>query len=199
MAEPLVYQYRLRTEKGAWLADVILRSDGFFATVSDWGNYAFRWTAPGREFRAFVVQLAGQGDYVCSKLETRDWWDGARTLKRIREHILTYRRDGTYSKEKAAEAWQSLADALGCWSGRDAKDCDEIGIDQFAVWCHDTELEMPYEFASYDYPPDVRGFCENVMPALATAIREELLAAAQALALQHEREAWESEGGAVHG
>ncbi|NNC01932.1 hypothetical protein HJC10_03565 [Corallococcus exiguus] len=199
MADPLVYQYRLRTEKGAWLADVILRSDGFFATVSDWGNYSFRWTAPGREFRAFVAHLAGQDDYVCSKLETRDWWDGARTLKRIREHILTYRRDGIYSKETAAEAWQSLADALGRWSGRDARNDDEIRIDEFSVWCTNTTLDEPYEFASYDYPPDVRGFCENVMPALAAAIRGELQAETQALALRHEREAWESEGGAIHG
>ncbi|WP_223643979.1 hypothetical protein [Corallococcus sp. EGB] len=176
MAEPLVYQYRLRTEKGAWLADVILRSDGFFATVSDWGSYAFRWTAAGGEFRAFVAQLERQDDYVCSKLESRDWWDGSRTLKRIREHVLTSRRDGTYSKEKAAEAWESLSDALGAWSRRDARDYDEIAIDQFSVWCTNTSVSAPYEFAAYDYPPDVRGFCENVMPALATAIRAQLQA-----------------------
>ncbi|MBN8472294.1 hypothetical protein JYJ95_37815 [Corallococcus exiguus] len=178
MGEALVYQYRLRTAKGAWLADVILRSDGFFATVSDWGSYAFRWSAPGGEFRAFVAQLEGQTSYVCSKLEKRDWWNGERTLKRIREHILTNRRDGTYSKEKAAKAWQSLADALGCWNGRDARDYDELDLDQFSNWCSNTSLSDPYEFASYDYPPDVRGFCENVMPALAAAIRAQLHAEA---------------------
>ncbi|WP_426751753.1 hypothetical protein [Myxococcus sp. Y35] len=178
MAEPTVYQYRLRTPKGAWLADVILRSDGFFATVSDWGNYAFRWTSPGRPFREFVAGLETSPDYVCSKLEKRDWWDARATLKSIREHIIEYRRDGSYSKEEAKEAWESVVEALGCWSRREARSVDEMDIGQFMAWCAETKVEMPYEFGRYDYPPDVRSFAREVMPALATAIREQLKAEA---------------------
>ncbi|NOK32374.1 hypothetical protein HMI49_04055 [Corallococcus exercitus] len=174
MAELHVYQYRLRTEKGAWLADVILRSDGYFSTVSDWGNYAFRWTAPGREFRAFVAHLAGQDDYVCSKLSQRTWFDGAATLKSIREHILTSRRDGSWTKEHAAKEWQALAEALGRWSGREARSCDSMDLYEYFRWHDGTSIDDASELASYNYEPDVRGFCENVMPALATAIRAQL-------------------------
>ncbi|WAM23780.1 hypothetical protein [Myxococcus sp. NMCA1] len=181
MAEPTVYQYRLRTPEGYWLADVVMRSDGYFSTVSDWGNYAFRWTNPGCEFRAFVARLEKDPGYVCSKLGRSDWWDGKRTLKAIREHIIEYRRDGSYSKEEAKEAWESVVKALGCWHRRDARSIDEIDIGQFAVWCAGTEVEMPYEFARNDYPPDVRSFAREVMPVLAAAIREQLKAEAAAV------------------
>ncbi|GHG79835.1 hypothetical protein [Comamonas sp. JC664] len=174
MTEPTIYQYRLRTPAGAWLADVVMRSDGYFSTVSDWGNYAYRWPRPGGEFRAFVARLGA--DYVCSTLGKRDWWDGTQTLRNIREHILEWRKDGSYTKAEAAEAYDSLARALGCWDRKEARDYNEIAIDQFSVWCHDTDVEMPYELGHYDYPPEVRGFCREVMPALASAIREQLAA-----------------------
>lgn len=99
MSAPTVWQYRLRTPKGAWLADVILRSDGFFASVSGFGNYAFRWGSPGMPFREFMARLGDRDDhsYVCSKLGRQDWWDGTATLKAIREYICTARREGGWT------------------------------------------------------------------------------------------------------
>lgn len=180
MSAPTVWQYRVTNDKGRWLADVVLRSDGFFATVSDWGNYAFRWTHPGMPFRAFVAQLEGQVGYVCSKLARADWWDGEKTLKRIREHITTARREGDMTKEEAAKEWQVLADALGCWGSREARDRDDIDRGEFHTWYLNTDIADAHEFARYDYQPDVRAFCAEVMPRLAALLRAELTADGQA-------------------
>lgn len=168
------YEYRLTTAKGRWIADVILRSDGFFATVSDWGNYAFRWTHPGEEFRSFVAQLEGQHDYVCSKLARRDWYDGEQTLKNIKERITSGRRDGWLTKERAAKEWENLTDACATFFTDGMSGVREIDLVQFHRFYENTSLNDAGELASYDYPHDMRGFCREVMPVLAKAIREEL-------------------------
>ena len=33
--------------KGAWLATIVIGDDGYFSTVSDYGNYAFYWSHAG--------------------------------------------------------------------------------------------------------------------------------------------------------
>jgi hypothetical protein len=59
-----------------------------FATVSDWGNYACRWSAPSSEFRNFLTGL--DGDYVRRYLMTgrlpASGRDGAQS-KAFVEHI----------------------------------------------------------------------------------------------------------------
>ncbi|WP_163998649.1 hypothetical protein [Pyxidicoccus caerfyrddinensis] len=177
MSAPTVWQHRVRGEKGQWLADVVLRSDGFFAAVSGWGSYAFRWTHPGMPFRAFVAQLEGQDSYVCSKLDRRDWFDGEATLKSIRQHILEYRRDGNMSKAEAAKEWDILTDIVGGGVKAEARDAGELDLYQYFQWHDRTGLGDASEFGVYGYHPDLRGFCREVMPRLATLLRAELAAA----------------------
>jgi hypothetical protein len=172
--EPKIYQYRLRTTNGRWAADVILRSDGYFSTVSDRGGYAYWWGSPGMEFRAFVAQLERQSDYVCSKLGRHDWYDAERTLRAIKQHILTYRREGSMTKQAARKEWEVLAEACGCYSTKELRDITEMDLLQFHRWYESTSIGDASEFARHDYKPDVRGFCEHVMPLLAEAIRAEL-------------------------
>lgn len=50
--------YTLRGEKGEWLGQVVLTSDGMFASVTDWGNLSYSWRSFGKEdFRQFIVSL----------------------------------------------------------------------------------------------------------------------------------------------
>ncbi|NTX08275.1 hypothetical protein [Myxococcus sp. CA040A] len=64
---PTVWQYVVRTEAGDWLADVVLRSDGSFFALSDWGGYGFRWTSTGSScFRSWASRL--DVGYVAGKL-----------------------------------------------------------------------------------------------------------------------------------
>lgn len=178
MSAPAVWQYRVTGEKGGWLADVILRADGFFATVSDWGSYAYRWTHPGMPFREFVAGLARPHDsYLCSKLERRDWFDGTQTLKNITGHICEYRRDGSMTKEEAAKEWDLLVDIIGDGLHVDLRN-EEMDLHQFHQWYSQTSIDAAHEFGRYDFRPDVRAFCAEVMPRLAALIRAELAAEA---------------------
>ena len=58
--------YTLRTENGSWLGQVVLTSDGMFASVTDYGNLSYAWRNFGDDFRQFIISL--NVDYFGSKL-----------------------------------------------------------------------------------------------------------------------------------
>lgn len=50
--------YTLRGEHGEWLGQVVLTSDGMFASVTDWGNLSYAWRSYGEgDFRKFICTL----------------------------------------------------------------------------------------------------------------------------------------------
>jgi hypothetical protein len=60
--------YTLYTENGQWLGQVVLTSDGMFASVTDYGNLSYSWRSFGNDFREFILSL--NVGYFGSKLYT---------------------------------------------------------------------------------------------------------------------------------
>jgi hypothetical protein len=61
--------YTVRDEKGEWLAQVVLTSDGLFASVTDYGNLSYAWRSFGNEdFRKFMTEI--NVEYFGTKLYT---------------------------------------------------------------------------------------------------------------------------------
>jgi hypothetical protein len=59
--------YTLRGEQGEWLGQIVLTSDGMFASVTDYGNLSHTWRSFGKgDFRAFIISL--NVEYFGSKL-----------------------------------------------------------------------------------------------------------------------------------
>ena len=59
--------YRLEKENGGWLGQIVLTSDGMFASVTDYGNFSFKWGAYGdMPFAEFMLSL--ETDYFAGKL-----------------------------------------------------------------------------------------------------------------------------------
>lgn len=50
--------YTLRNEDGSWLAQIVLTSDGMFASVTDYGNLSYAWRHTGMDdFKKFLIGL----------------------------------------------------------------------------------------------------------------------------------------------
>ncbi len=54
--------YTLRDEKGCWLGQIVLTSDGAFMSITDYGNFSFAWRSFGKErtleeFENFIRKL----------------------------------------------------------------------------------------------------------------------------------------------
>jgi len=61
--------YTLYSENGQWLGQVVLTSDGLFASVTDYGNLSYAWRSYGdKDFREFICSL--NVDYFGTKLYT---------------------------------------------------------------------------------------------------------------------------------
>lgn len=59
--------YQLRTKEGSWLGRVILTSDGYFMSITDYGNFCNFWSNTGeKDFRRFILKL--DVDYFGKKM-----------------------------------------------------------------------------------------------------------------------------------
>lgn len=61
--------YTLYNEDGSWLGQIVLTSDGMFASVTDYGNLSYSWRSYGeRDFRQFLCSL--NVEYFGTKMYT---------------------------------------------------------------------------------------------------------------------------------
>jgi hypothetical protein len=154
-------RYRLRTDQGRWVADVVISDDGYFSTVSDYGGYAHFWGDAGCEFRRFLCGL--DADYLCGKLSRGREYDDEATLRAVKRAILDGRRGGRLSKDEARREWELLGKA------------GDLGTrEEWAVWSQETKLEDAYEHWSERYPRELEAFARRAWPILCVALRAEI-------------------------
>lgn len=61
--------YTLHGEHGEWLGQIVLTSDGMFASVTDYGNLSYAWRSYGdKDFRQFMASI--NTGYFATKLYT---------------------------------------------------------------------------------------------------------------------------------
>lgn len=159
--------YILPAVKGeGWAKFVIDTSDGYFSVVSDFGNYAYRWSNTGKEFRTFLIGISGQ--YLLSKLvlgwDLRERYDVDASKVRLEEAILES-LEGT-EQEEELEAVRA---------------CDSES--QLLEWAADTRLGDASELLITENDPQVSGFCMRVWPRFVAELQSELMA--EAFAVPH--------------
>ena len=170
MSDPIkMWRYRIPAEPGNDSGGVvILDSTGYFSAVTDYGNYAFYWSAHGMaDFRQFVVGLEDSWDYVAGKLGglalTRIF-DAEATALALKKELLELRRARYLGKEATQEEWLLLNDLSdGCVSAED--------------WHRSTKVfHQDTECVRYRVDRDLEAFCKKLMPRLANLLRAELTA-----------------------
>ncbi len=81
--------YTLYTEAGHWLGQIVLTSDGMFASVTDYGNLSYTWGRTGcDDFREFLISL--NVEYFAGKVYNGMAY-GSR--KKLSEGLSTFRRN----------------------------------------------------------------------------------------------------------
>lgn len=176
-----VWRYSLPPEAdriSGW-AIVLMDASGMFAAVSDYGNYAYKWSSFGHDdFRRFVIGL--EADYTRRKLSPGQSYDAELTLRAVKGEIMRLRlrggREGVpdpesmdgrtlgrpLNRDEAREEWERLKNHSDLWTRED-----------YAVWAQDTRLDY---FELSRTKPDVRAvsFCERILPRLQAILRDEL-------------------------
>lgn len=150
----VLHRYYLPSEKGEGWAIVIVGSDGTLSAISDYGNYGHYWSHPGcDDFREFLLRAKEDHGYFVNKLSGgRKVYDGEKTAKAIREHILHCRRTRAWNAERAREEWDLVDEC--------EVDDDEYG---YLRWGEETKIDDCYEYRRDIPEPDVVAFVSRVL------------------------------------
>lgn len=145
------------TARAGWdWAIALVTSAGELAIISDFGNYAFAWRSFGECFRSFLCQV--DNCYLTGKLcNGRTEYDEDRTQQLIREHILSYRRDRSLSREEARCEWELSSD-----------------LGSFDAWYMQTSLTDAHEFYVATTSQQLMAFVEQLWPEIVKAMRADL-------------------------
>jgi len=142
----------------------VIASDGYFSSVSDYGNYAFRWTAigEGRDFREFLAQIGS--DYLLGKISPGRTYDGDMTEKNVLALIQKQLEDGLIDDDDAEREKELLRDE------------DHLeNVVNFHQWSEKTAIEHDVSgIYETSHPSDVVAFCEKLLPRFQAALRAEL-------------------------
>jgi hypothetical protein len=163
-----MWRYRIPGEPGNDSGGVVIMdSTGYFSAVTDYGNYAFYWSAHGMDdFRQFVIGLEESWDYVASKLgglRLTHIFDEEATALDLKRELLEWRRQGGVEKDEAREEWARLEEL-------------ENGFLTADEWGSLTIFENLSERCHYRVDRDLEAFCKKLMPRLANLLRAELTA-----------------------
>lgn len=174
MSAPVTLRrYLLPSINGEGWAEIVIGSNGFFAAVSDFGDYAHAWRNHGEDdFRKFLLNAPRNWDYFARKLGTREQaheFDGDETSRGVKRYIIAERRAGRISKERARKEWDLLAECDNLYSQYD-----------FWNWHDDTRISNAGEFATYRINRVLERFCRETLARLDEVIRAELAAEASA-------------------
>jgi hypothetical protein len=105
-----IHRYDLHGETHSNWAVVLLTSDGFFMSDSDFGAFCYRWSAHAcKDFREFFLGKDESWHYFASKFAGgKTEFDGDKTTKRLLEWILASRKRKEMSKDNARELWDAV-------------------------------------------------------------------------------------------
>lgn len=158
-----------KTPGEGWAHIVIDTAIGFFATVSDFGNYACEWTAPGGEFRKFLlgVSFDRMHDKLMLERPDRSVFDGERTKAAILEDVRSEMKVSAEDKDVVTRArWVREHELITA--------CEMESVSDFDAWMSETTIDDAWEYHRTVPQPQCRRFCEEVMPRFKAILRAEL-------------------------
>jgi len=152
------YQVHQRSEwMRAWVTD-----DGCLSIMSDFGNYAYWWTSPGKEIRRFLVETGV--DYLTMKLSAgKREFDADETKEAIKDQIALLKKEHQIDAKQARDFWESAQEIRDEASAR--------------LWFHEIDQQHQEDFSlcyRSTYPQQLVQLMKVLWPKLVQVIRDEL-------------------------
>jgi hypothetical protein len=143
-------------------------STGYFSCVTDYGNYAFWWTAHGDgDFRDFLASV--DGGYLMGKLSNgQRKFDLEETIKNMKRSAIDSRRatvrgyayeNYEVTKEEIRDIWDDIDGASS------EHECTKLIEDHYRCF------PDPCGILSYGYPYELRHFATRLWPRFIEALK----------------------------
>jgi hypothetical protein len=175
--EAVVYKIRIEEPHHSW-ADITIREwprGGSIDIQSDYGNFSYAWGSIGdRTLREFLCNL----DYHYFMGKTRPSscgraFDISKTLKQLREDVISRRKERCLNKEEARECWIDICDIEEYAGNEEAEYVRALDMQHSLIrLLYDFEYGcIPYEYID---DPQCVAFWERIWPVVCQAWAEEL-------------------------
>jgi hypothetical protein len=150
-----------------WAVVVLDLKDGYFSTVSDWGNYSYMWTniGTGLDFRQFLCSTAPESFWGKITQGREAWvWNIEATQKAMQLALDGMLVAGEVSTEVMGEA-RDLLSSVEDWSSLES-------------WTSDLELDYQdwVDAPVFKREEQSWSFVEKVLPRLRVLMQEEMAA-----------------------
>lgn len=167
MSDIKFWRYSLPTVDGweGW-GVFLLDSTGMFCCVSDYGNYAYKWTHHGKDdFRELFVKdhFGYHVDKLFNETGQKKEFQVGETIDKIKSSILHSRFEEYIDEEEARKEWD-LVESIDWTFGEVAQ----------WEWYQETSLYDADEYFVYDYPASVKALRDKLLPRLAVVIKQDL-------------------------
>jgi len=168
MADVKLWRYSLPSIKGSGWAIFVLGSDGYFSSISDFGNYAYLWAHHGKkDFREFLLDVENHWDYFVNKLSPGREYDGEATKKAIHTRLHEMMENGEITIAEVEEEAELLELEYDI----------EDSVEAFHQWASKQEKIDEYEaHALYEekHPYMVERFVKEAMVRLVPLLKKDL-------------------------
>lgn len=162
--------YKIRHESGRYWADITVdvtsNTSGRIIISSDYGNYTNYWGACGCRFKQFLIDL--NLEYAANKFGADRWFDIDRTTQGYKQKVCEYRRDETFTAEKARIIYDEI---------KELEECSNKSEFEISMWNQSNLMGM------YDHCPDIyygitpqfKKFWSNIWPIFINQLKNEIL------------------------
>jgi hypothetical protein len=157
----MLKEYYLPSIKCEGWGKFVIDDTGYFSVVSDYGNYAYQWTAFGDDFKGFLSHL--DADYLMGKLAgRRAWFDHEATTLALGNEIVRQRKERMIEHDDARDMWDALEGHYGeqdviAFMQENWKVFDECG-----------------DMLQYDHTPQMRAFARQLYPRFVAELKKEI-------------------------
>lgn len=142
-------------------AVITIDEKGMFAATSDYGEYVFHWSGWGsKDIRLFLAGCCHDPHYFMRKLAKEDYLNVKSTVKWVKEHILSNRREGHYNSKEARQEYNLISDCTN--------------EEEIREWEQETELDDAWEMIDYTIDPMAQNFAQYILPRLRVVLLDQI-------------------------
>lgn len=181
--------YRIRVPgRHAWATIVVFgweatgcdgrpRECGEILIHSDFGSWANSWGHMGVPVKQFLRGLSS--DYLASKLMGSEAYtfDGALTVRELRQRLLTWRKVTDLTKDEARALWDYIYNHEGELETSEVDFVNTMQDARHELVCTAqvrSFLQDPWEHIAHSMDRRFQGFWEHVWPEFVSQLRQEL-------------------------
>ncbi|MFI5296465.1 MAG: hypothetical protein ACHREM_00085 [Polyangiales bacterium] len=178
-----LYRYALPSVRGEGWGIFVVGSDGFFACITDWGDYSYLWSHHGcPDFRLFLLGMTKDPHYFITKFAPEREYDNDKTVENIRKEILRARAEAARRGHRGDPPLETLKGGWPKWSEEHARDEWELvkhlasqDLD-FRAWYEETAMAEPHDLMKMVQDRQCVTMFEKLIPRFVGLVRAELVA-----------------------